>query len=218
MNDALIFFGSSVKALNERGRVGGYLVRFSDGANPRRDLTGEYFTSKTFLGSRDGDGQDTYFHHRMSIPLPDGVSAATAKEIDALRNHVFAPVKTRRDAIGIWAETILALSDAYEAAVNGLVRAGKLSWSSGAAAHLIEKTRAGEITRWPIAEASLTFSPAEPLNKVVALNSTAGKFRSERDRARYEYLRAEHDAKAAMPRWLRAAYERNELRRREFAR
>jgi hypothetical protein len=73
--------------------------------------------------------------------------------------------------VGIFAETVLRLADEYEAAVFGLVRAGKLGWSSGSLAHLVRITSDGEITRWPIGEASLTFSPAEPLNRAITVES-----------------------------------------------
>jgi hypothetical protein len=239
--NGLIYHGDAAKALDDSGGVGGYLVRFSDPANPRRDLSGEFFTSKSYLGSRDGDGVDTLFHHGQPIPLRSGVPSAIAKEISALRDRTFAPIKASRDAVGIFVETILRLSDAYEAAIFGLVRAGKLGWSSGSTSHLTRITSDGEILRWPISEASLTFSPAEPLNKVLTIDSmraeaaapgkftekdrarieelrrkyAPGKFRSEADRKRYEELRRKYQTPQLSPEMARI-YARNQTRRRLF--
>lgn len=168
--DSLVYFGGTIKALDDNGKVGGYLVRFSDnGAS--KDLSGEYFTSKTFLGSRDGDGVDTIFHHGQPLPVKASLSHSAQKEIDSLRDHVFAPVKTKRDAIGIFAETVLNMSDEYEKAVYALAKSGKLGWSSGAVGHLVKKASDGQITRWPIGEASMTPCPCEPQNRAYPVKS-----------------------------------------------
>jgi hypothetical protein len=168
----LIYFGDAVKALDDKGKVGGYLVRFSDSDSPRRDLSGEYFTSKSYLGARDGDGVDVLFHHGQPLPVDTSKLTKTArKEIEGFQNYIFAPVKTKRDAIGVWAETVLDLANAYEEAVFGFVKQGKLGWSSGALGHQVMKSAGGEITRWIIGEASLTPTPAEPLNRALELDS-----------------------------------------------
>ena len=167
---SLVYFGGAIKALDENGKIGGYLVRFSDDGS-QKDLAGEYFTSKTFLGSRDGDGVDTMFHHGQPIPVKSKLTKAAAAEIKALQDHVFAPVKTKRDTIGIFAETVLDMADEYEKAVFGLVKAGKLGWSSGAVSHLVKKSSDGQIKRWPIGEASITPTPCEPLNRALTIKS-----------------------------------------------
>lgn len=166
----MIYFGGAIKALDDNGKVGGYLVRFSEDGK-RKDLSGEYFTSKTFLGSRDGDGVDTIFHHGQPLPVKASLSATAQREIDTLRDHVFAPVKTKRDAIGIFAETVLDMSDEYEKAVYALAKSGKLGWSSGAVGHLVKKTSDGQIVRWPIGEASMTPCPCEPQNRAFPVKS-----------------------------------------------
>lgn len=167
MSDTLVYFGGQLKALDNNGKVGGYLVRFDT-----VDLTGERFTAKTYLGSRDGDGVDTLFHHGQPLPIElRGLSASAKEEIERFQLHLFAPVKTKRDAIGVWAETVLRLSDDYEAHVFRFAKAGRLGWSSGALGHQVIKTADGEIVRWIIGEASLTPTPAEPLNRAVTLKS-----------------------------------------------
>jgi hypothetical protein len=167
----LIFFGDAVKALDDNGKVGGYLVRFSDDGK-RKDLAGEYFTSQTYLGARDGDGVDVLFHHGQPLPIKlDGLSATAKEELATFQRHIFAPVRTQRTGLGIWAETVLKLADEYERAVFGLVKGGKLGWSSGALGHQVMKSSDGQIIRWIIGEASMTPTPAEPLNRALALDA-----------------------------------------------
>jgi Caudovirus prohead serine protease len=161
MNDTLVMFGGAVKALGE-GRVGGYLITFSDAASP--DLTGEYFTKDTDYDLADGDTRSVYYAHGLDEQL--GV-----KKIGRFT--------AKTDAIGIWVEAQLNLRDEYEQAIANLAAKGKLGWSSGAPAHLVARksieTKDGatvrEITHWPIAEASLTPSPAEPRNGAVSMKS-----------------------------------------------
>lgn len=171
MEETLLWFGGEVKALDDQGRVGGYLVRFTDADN--RDLTGEYFTAKTYLGPNEGNGVESLFDHGFPIePIaPDSINEATLKAIRELAEHTFSPLKTKRDDIGVWAEIVLDIADDYEKAVFGMVKKGKLGWSSGAASHRVKKADDGQILKWPIAEGSLTPRPAEPLNRAISLKS-----------------------------------------------
>ena len=50
MEDKLIAFGTEIKALGS-GKIGGYLVRFSDPSTP--DLTGDFFDAKTVFNIPD---------------------------------------------------------------------------------------------------------------------------------------------------------------------
>lgn len=174
MSDSLIYFGEAVKALDDNGRIGGYLIRFSnpaDGAAVHRDLDGDYFTKDSYLGARDGDGVDTMFHHGRPIQVKGNISSTVKSQIEAFADHIFAPVKTKRDAIGIWAETVLSLADEFEKAVFGMVKANKIGWSSGAVSHLVKRTSDGELKRWPVGEASLTPCPSEVLNRAIEIKS-----------------------------------------------
>ena len=158
--ETVVAFGDAVKALGE-GKIGGYLVRFSDAANPAdRDLEGEYFTKATYFGPRHGDGADTLFHHGMPV----------AEGLEALADRLLPPIKTTVDEIGIWAETVLNMADEYEKLIYELAAQGKLGWSSGAPGHMVRRV-GPQITRWPIAEGSLTPTPAEPRNRVVSLKT-----------------------------------------------
>lgn len=168
-NDAMIYFGGEVKAINDNGLVGGYLVRFTDAK--RKDLSGEFFTAKTYLGPKDGDGAESLFDHGFPIPIPDGIDSVTKSTLLALADHTFAPLKTKRDAVGIWAEVVLDLADEYEKHVYGMAKKNKLGWSSGSAGHRIRKNTSGEITAWPIVEGSLTPCPCEPMNRAISMKS-----------------------------------------------
>ena len=160
MKDLLVMFGEAIKALDDKGKVGGYLVRFQKDSEV--DLQGEYFTAKTYLGATDGDGADVLFHH--GIPVGKG--------LESLAEHIFKnPVKTKRDEVGIWAETVLDQADDYEKKVYALIKAGKLGWSSGSTQRVVRKSADGEITRWPIIEASITHTPCEPQNRAFAVKS-----------------------------------------------
>ena len=161
MEDLQIYFGDAVKALDESGRVGGYLVKFSDGKE--KDLHGEFFDAKGYYGPSDGNGAEALFEHGF----PVGKSAA----FQELAGYTFTPLKTKRDDVGIWAETVLDLANEYEAMVHKLVKAGKLGWSSGAPGHRVKVEQGGRITKWPIAEGSLTPRPANPQSRAITLKS-----------------------------------------------
>lgn len=154
----MVAYGESIKTMGN-GKVGGYLVRFSTENDP--DMSGEFFTAKTYFGPSDGNNADAMFHH--GIPV--------GKSFVELADHLFAPIKTRKDDIGIWAEVVLNLADEYEEKVYQLAEAGKLGWSSGSAGHMVRKKSNGEIVRWPIAEGSLTPKPAEPRNRIVSIKT-----------------------------------------------
>lgn len=157
--DSMVHFGGALKSLDSNGRVGGYLVRFTD--STRKDLDGDYFDSESYLGARDADGCDTLFHH--GIPLKVG--------LEHLADHAFAPMKTKRDDVGIFAEIVLNLADRYEAKVAELIDAGKLGLSSGAAGHTVKREEDGYLKRWIIAEGSITPFPCEPCNRVLPLKA-----------------------------------------------
>lgn len=154
--DELIYFGTEVKALGD-GRVGGYLVRFTNPKEP--DLTGDFFSKSSDLGVDDGNRLPVYYQHGY-----DGV----------LKNRKIGKATAKFDDAGLWLEAQLEMRDEYERMVYDLAERGKLGWSSGAAGHLVEREQVGKawhIKSWPIAEASLTPTPAEPRNSVMPLKS-----------------------------------------------
>lgn len=155
--EAMIAFGGEVKALGE-GRIGGHLVRF--GSEAEKDLTGQWFTPNTYYGPEDGDGADAMIHH--GIPMPaDTADPRMKTQLAQLSRRFLAPLKVKRDAIGLWAETVCNLADEYERMVHDMVEMGKMKWSSGSTRRQIRVEPTGEIKRWYITEGSLTPIPAE---------------------------------------------------------
>lgn len=150
--------GTEVKAtrLPDSGvKLGGYLVRYGG-----VDLMGEYFGPDTDFGG--ADSAPVYFHHGQAA---------------GIKNRRLGRATLQQDEFGIFAETILQERDEYEKFIVALAEAGKLGWSSGTAAHLMQREEQEDgrtkIVAWPIAEASLTHIPAEPRN-TVAIKSITG--------------------------------------------
>jgi len=152
----LIYFGDAVKVLGE-GKVGGYLVRFSTERDP--DLVGDFFTKDSDLGVEPGSRLPVYYQHGYDPHF---------------KSKRIGRASVEYQDVGIWLEAQLEMRDEYERGLMELAEAGKLGWSSGAAGHLVEREQVGKswhITSWPIAEASLTPTPAEPRNAAVSVKS-----------------------------------------------
>ena len=152
------FQGDAIKALDDSGRVGGYLVRFSTENDP--DLTGDYFTAKSDFG--ESEKLPVLYHH--------GFDKAIGKRKIGVAN-------LRKDDVGLWAEAQLQMRDEYEKKIFELAKDGKLGWSSGAASHAVEReasNKAAWVKQWYLAEASLTPTPAEYRNQVVSVKTLQG--------------------------------------------
>ena len=145
-NDARSYHPPTLKALDENGRIGGYLVVW--GSPAQRDLQGEYFTPETELGLDWYDRRPALYHHGQDAAL----KSALVGVLDTLR----------ADEIGLWAEAQLERRLRYFRALVELVKRGALGWSSGSLPQLREVARDRRILRWPIVEGSLTPTPAEP--------------------------------------------------------
>lgn len=158
IDETLVTFGGAVKALGG-GKVGGWGVLFSTKADP--DLVGDFFTAETQFGPHQVTA--VYYDHGMDDTLKRRVLDNSAA-IEA------------KDA-GIWVTAQLNLRDEYEAEIYKMAEAGKLGWSSGTAAHLVEREADGKahrITRWPLGlDMSLTPTPCEPRTAAVPLKSWA---------------------------------------------
>jgi len=152
----LVSFGDAIKA-DDNGRVRGYLVRFG-GA----DLEGDYFTASTDFGRPMKSGErvpmNLYYHHGQD------------KQVG--KSRIGTGYITMDDK-GLWYESQVEMADQYQKMIQELAKSGKLGYSSGATGHMVERKKMAdgryEITRWPIGEASLTPTPAEPQNMVKSL-------------------------------------------------
>jgi phage head maturation protease len=161
--DVLTSFPDAIKS-DRLGYVKGYLVRFGDSKSA--DLEGDYFTQSTDYGFPMTEGKrvplNVYYHHGMD-------SSVGKKSIGT--GYI------KMDDTGLWYEAQLDLADEYGSMIAKLCKQGKMGFSSGAAAHLVERKSMGgaaEITRWPIAEASITPTPAEYRNSVKSLEEYYG--------------------------------------------
>ena len=161
--DVLTSFPDAIKS-DRLGYVKGYLVRFGD--TKTADLEGDYFTKATDYGFPMTEGKrvplNVYYHHGMDAQV--GKKSIGTGYI-------------KMDETGLWYEAQLDLADEYGSMIAKLCKQGKMGFSSGAAAHLVERKSMGgaaEITRWPIAEASITPTPAEYRNSVKSLEEYYG--------------------------------------------
>jgi HK97 family phage major capsid protein len=163
--DEVIAFGNAVKAVQlDDGSVklGGYLVTY--GNKDATDLTGDFFVEGTDYG--DAISSDVYFNHRLPVRAGGATIDYKAK---------LSKATLTKDAVGIFAETIITARNEYEKAIVAAGLAGKLGWSSGTAGHLVEREAVGkawQIKTWILGlDASLTPTPAEPRNTVTSLKS-----------------------------------------------
>jgi phage head maturation protease len=161
MMQTMVSFGDAIKA-DDSGRVRGYLVRFG-GA----DLEGDYFTASTDFGRPMKSGErvpmNLYYHHGQD------------KQVG--KSRIGTGYITMDDK-GLWYESQVEMADSYQKMIQELAKSGKLGYSSGATGHMVERKKMAdgryEITRWPIGEASLTPTPAEPMNMVKSLKDMYG--------------------------------------------
>jgi phage head maturation protease len=168
--DVLTSFVDGIKS-DRLGHVKGYLVRFGD--TKATDLEGDYFTQATDYGFPLEEGKrvplNVYYHHGMDAQV--GKKSIGTGFI-------------KMDDTGLWYEAQLDLADEYGKMVAKLCKQGKMGFSSGAAAHMVERKSMGgasEIIRWPIAEASITPTPAEFRNSVKSLEEYYGMGEMEDD-------------------------------------
>lgn len=149
MNDIVVMLGSEIK-MNKDGQIEGYLVRF--GSETQTDLENDYFTPDTDFGREIGEKSplNLYYHHGLD---------------PVIGKRYVGKGFISRTPEGIWYEGQLEMRDEYDKMIAKLAKEGKLGFSSGAASHLVERKMSGnayEITRWALAEASITPRPAEP--------------------------------------------------------
>ena len=148
MTDTITRLGEKA-VIDEEGIVSGWLAPFG-GPFAGKDLDGEYFSAKT----------DFALDYYPTIPVlfghgrDEAIGHAKVGEIT---------IKEIRDQ-GVWVEGHLDRQSQYYDAIRELADKGDMFWSSGALAHLVKRTaKTGEIKQWPIAEATLTLTPANPM-------------------------------------------------------
>ncbi|KKN74784.1 hypothetical protein LCGC14_0386770 [marine sediment metagenome] len=148
-DDMLVVLGGEIKALGN-GKLGGYLVRFTDADTP--DMENDFFTKDTDFDIERGDRVTVYYNHGLD---------------PVLKKRKLSKGTVETDSVGVWIETQLAMRDEYEKAIYDMAESGKLGWSSGTLPNLIEREpvkKANWIKHWPLgSDASLTPTPAAGL-------------------------------------------------------
>jgi HK97 family phage major capsid protein len=97
------------------------------------------------------------------------------QSVKALDNEIGRVVSTKRDETGVWFEAELDKAHEYLNDVLELVKRGVVGLSTGAVSHLVRRDEQKHIKRWPVAELSLTVTPAEPRTLGVAqIKATSG--------------------------------------------
>jgi phage head maturation protease len=155
--------GGAVKS-DRLGHVKGYLVRF--GSPNAVDLEGDFFGPETDFGFPVKAGSrvplNLYYHHGMD---------------QKVGRKSIGTGYVKMDETGLWYEAQIDLADEYGRMIAKLAKEGKMGFSSGAAGHLVERKSTGiasQIVRWPIAEASITPTPAEWRNTVKSIEDYYG--------------------------------------------
>jgi len=144
--------GGILKSVGEGGTYGALAVRFS--GPDERDLSGEWFDAETFFNPRGGEGNvPTLFNH--------GVPVARGGIFKRFADSVFPDATIKRIPEGLFGTIKLSSDDPLQSALARLIELGALRFSSGSTVQFARRD-GGRILRWPIAELSVTPTPAEP--------------------------------------------------------
>lgn len=200
LNDMLIGFGGkaeikSATAGAAANVVSGYLMRFTTADDPDVSKQRDFFTGKTYVG--ESSRLPVYFNHGIPIHVtqPDG----SVKTVGPGKRKIGVCDLTVDDK-GIFATAVLDESEEYFAVIKQLADNQKLGWSSGATSHLVERKavmnpdgtfKANFIEQWPMGEASLSHTPAEP-RTLTAFKSMLGEF-GNYSSADYAYPKPDKD-------------------------
>lgn len=144
----------------DQARIGGYLVKWG---NPEElDLVGDYFTPET----------DMALEFKAPLMFHHGIDEQISTTILGER------VKSVKDDIGVWVEHWVAKANEYWKFVEPLLKAGRLYYSPGSAAHLVRREEDGQLKMFRVVEDSLTPTPCQyrlrPVEQMKAAFEEAG--------------------------------------------
>lgn len=126
-----------------------------------KDLDGEFFSPRTDIKPDWFDRRPLVWHHAIDGTMKADPVLGTADD-------------TEKDDDGWWSTIWLDRSHRYWAAVDELLRAGKIFGSSGSLPNFVRTDRkTGEILVWPYIEQTLTPTPSNPYSTVVAAKAIA---------------------------------------------
>lgn len=125
-----------------------------------KDSDREFFSVRT-------DIKPTWFNERPAL-FHHGKDAGVGDDSIGIEDELELDPK-----LGWWAKLWLDRSHRYHAAVDSLLRAGKMYGSSGPLSHLVKIGRDGEILVWPHIEQTLTPTPANRLSRIEPIKAFA---------------------------------------------
>ena len=138
---------------DDKVTIGGLAVVYGG-----QDLQGDTFDSQTdYMTEHSSDRMPVLFDHALG----------------EVKNTLGVVTKVEERDAGLWFEAQIDRAKAYAAEVLELIKQGKLGYSTGSVAHLVQRLE-GHIKRWPIYELSLTPQPAEPRTLGVDFLKTLG--------------------------------------------
>lgn len=195
----LLSFGGAVKATGG-GNLEGYLVLFGTPETPDTSSYKDFFASDTDYDLIEGMKSTVYYHHGLN---------------EGIGKRSLGKGELKADSVGVWIAAQMQLRDEWEQAIYDLALAGKLGWSSGTAAHLVERYKVGaahKVTRWPLGlDASVTPTPADPrtavAGKAVELKTYLAGFDMSPTGATWDRVMA-GDEPATLGDFLKAKWQR----------
>jgi len=148
--------------------ISGFLIYF--GSTSDRDLEGDYFNAQTDFDLTSRRELSLYFEHGMDSVI-------------GRRRIGRGLITPQREGLWIDAQAVPELPARIWNSLMAMAHEGELGFSSGAPAHLVEREE-GWIKRWPLIDASLTATPAEPrcianVNPAKALSARAERLQRD---------------------------------------
>lgn len=135
-------------------KISGYLVSF--GTPDEKDLYDTYFTRDTDYFLDVYSHQPIFFDHTLHDKAP-------GMPDDMPRRFLIGRlIRAAVDDLGVWVEGIIDQHSKWVTEIVKLIEAGAMHFSSGSVPHLVVEEEDGRMSSWPIIEASVTASPAEP--------------------------------------------------------
>jgi hypothetical protein len=128
-------------------------IPFGGEFNGGKDSDGEFFSPRTDIRPKWFNERPVLFNHGQDeVIKEDDIGVLDDLELDP--------------DVGWWANVWLDRSHRFHAAIDKLLRAGKMYGSSGSIGHLVRVASNGEILLWPLVEETLTPIPANRLSRV----------------------------------------------------
>lgn len=132
-----------------------------------KDLTDDTFLPDTDYRAGKAVGADVLIDHTLDTVIKVNNAHVVLKGIDEPVGEIETITP---DNVGLYMRLKLAKASQYWAMVQSMLATGKCGLSTGSVGHRVRREN-GVIKAWPIAEVSLTLTPAEPRTVGVSLKS-----------------------------------------------